>query len=156
MKKISLMLLAGFCLLNAGVVSAKNEVKAQNRNVNLATPSATQAQKRELETERVREKNGAQFSLSNGQVTLVTPSGNTHELKLPEQAIENMQRNGFFDKQLEASEPAVTQTVKHQKKLLGLIPVKLDMDLSIDTNSGEVSYLPKSLWARMLKFLFTE
>lgn len=166
--KFSFLLMLGLLILSTTVASAKaemaspspkpkqNEVQNRNQVRTTATPSASPIKEQEREQVRERDKQGAQFSLANGVVTLTTPSGKTHELKLPEQAIENMQRNGFFNTPVASDESEINQIVPEKKKLLGLIPVEINMQLTIDTKTGEMTYVPKSGLMRFFKFLFTQ
>lgn len=147
-------------LLSTEMVSAKAETASPspktNRNQirNLASPSASPIM--EQERERERDKQGAQFTYTDGKVTLTTPSGNTHELKLPEEAIQNMERNGMFSQPLDEEQNEVTEVVKEHKKLFGVVPVTVDVNVTINTDNGQVVATPKSKWVKWLSFLFTE
>jgi hypothetical protein len=103
---------------------------------------------------------GAQFILEQdtGLVSIVTPSGNTHELKhFPDEAMAVMQAKGKMsfladDNQVPTTdnyEMELTQNdegqvvyrarVRAQKKLLGLIPWEFEQELELNDSTGEVT-----------------
>lgn len=151
------------------VERTKETEKVEIKRTELATPSAspknTASPSASQNPTVKRDKNGAQFELDQvtGLVTVTTPSGNTHTLKLPTKAVANMFRNQLIsnppasDSATQATtdqDTVVTKEVTETKFLMGAIPVKVKMNLKINTVTGETIVEPKSFLARLFSFLF--
>jgi hypothetical protein len=117
-------------------------------------------------------RTGAQFVLDqdSGLVSIVTPSGNTHELKhFPDEAMAVMQEKGKMNfltdagqapssdnyemelVQNEEGEVVYRAQVRAQKKLLGLIPWEFEQELELNDSTGEVAMEQKpSLISQLL------
>ena len=118
-------------------------------------------QELELESREVkaRIKQGAEFELNSqtNEVTLITPSGQTHVLNhLPDQAIARMQEAGLFsDVDSDSDLVSITvnddsevieyrQKVKKTKKFLGLFDRQVESEVILNDSTSEVYEEPAS------------
>ena len=118
-------------------------------------------QELELESREVkaRIKQGAEFELNSqtNEVTLITPSGQTHVLNhLPDQAIARMQEAGLFsDVDSDSDLVSITvnddsevieyrQKVKKTKKFLGLFDRQVESEVILNDSTREVYEEPAS------------
>ncbi len=125
-------------------------------------------------TERLQSKNvyaklnGAQFSVDDttNVVTIVTPSGETHELNhLPDQVIARLIEKKALAETEQVSELEIREnetgyeyrtTLQKKKKLLGLFSRDIETEVVVDDTTGEVSETPvpaPSFFGRMLNSL---
>lgn len=108
----------------------------------------------ELESRKIKAKikQGAQFQLdpTTNQVSIVTPSGNTHVLEhLPDQAIERMKEHGLFSDTLDEAQIEIetkdTGEVVYKvegtrrKHIFGVIPREVETEIELDDATGEVT-----------------
>jgi len=118
-------------------------------------------QELELESREVkaRIKQGAEFELNSqtNEVTLITPSGQTHVLNhLPDQALARMQEAGLFsDVDSDSDLVSITvnddsevieyrQKVKKTKKFLGLFDRQVESEVILNDSTSEVYEEPAS------------
>ncbi len=143
------------------------EARQERAQEMLEIRNRVKEQKQALEIEsrnvRARLKEGAQFEVdpTTNELTITTPSGNTHVLQhLPDQVIEKMLASGLAS----ASDELEIKTeddgtvkfaakAKRQKKLLGLFNREVEMEVEIDDETGDVSATeaqPNSLFEVLL------
>lgn len=120
---------------------------------------------------------GAQFVLDqdSGLVSIVTPSGNTHDLKhFPDEALVVMQEKGKMNfladagqapssdnyemelVQNEEGEVVYRARVRAQKKLLGLIPWEFEQELELNDSTGEVTMEQRPNFISQLLLAFSK
>ncbi|MEN8252946.1 MAG: hypothetical protein ABFQ62_01050 [Patescibacteria group bacterium] len=104
---------------------------------------------------KARVKNGAEFSIDaqSNEITITTPSGNTHTLNhLPDQAIEKMKESGKLSPEIDNDQLLDITTGKdgnlklefqeeEDKKLFGLFTRKLRRKYQLDDQTGEIQEL---------------
>lgn len=115
-----------------------------------------------LQRIRYVHREGADFSVNeDGQVVITTPSGEEHVLNhLPEVAIEKMTAAGFFiddeeDIQVNATDSAYFFHTRadDDRRLLGIFPRRVPVDVTLDDESGEITQQPiaeRGFFARFL------
>lgn len=122
-------------------------------------------------------RTGAQFILDqdSGLVSIVTPSGNTHDLKhFPDEAMAVMQEKGKMSfltdagqapssdnyemelVQNEEGEVVYRARVRAQKKLLGLIPWEFEQELELNDSTGEVTMEQRPNFISQLLLAFSK
>jgi len=125
-----------------------NELQLQTRNV------------------KARLSQGAEFTLDpkTSEVTITTPSGNTHVLNhLPDQAIANMTEAGFFgpnqfladDIEVETSGDQIKYKakIKEDKRFLGLFRREVEKEIELDDETGEITQAQKPVLQQVLDIL---